>query len=449
MKESTHGAASSLCSPSPGVHVPTGFNRLLRWRFYPGLFHVILYASLAVLVYFAFNPARRAEGNLATEMVWKLWWPGLPFILLLGGRIWCGVCPFGGVADAAGKLRKQQQHTPPLPIRRSGPWLGLISVFGFGMAFLALGLEDNAGATGIILIGMALLAFGQSFLYRGRAFCRYFCPVGMIARVYSFLSWLKPRGGGVRLETAACPVGQSPGSLRQPSQCHLCGACTRTREPGGILTTFGLGSVRAPQRLEFGRAEAALSLLLLGLMAADSVRMTILFARYQQFALPYFGYNYRLSVVAGVGVLVSLVMAVPLFGSWLGSRRRKNVRAFEAIAFSYVPLSLGIFLSLGLQHLWSGLWPSLQTALAESRIIDWSGHMPPANVYFTSIPLKSIQFLLMGAGFFMSWRLARKGLEENTMNGSTEGGAAARRFMLLPAAAGFGALFLLPMSGAC
>lgn len=445
MKQSTNGAALGSYEPVAGTPAHTGFNRLLYWRLFPGLFHALLYAALAVLVYFAFNPARQAEGNLANEMVWKLWWPGLPFILLLGGRVWCSVCPFGGVSDLAGKLRRQQQHTPPSLIRRWGPWLGSLSVFGFGLAFLALGLEENAGATGEILIGMAVLAFGMSILYRGRTFCRYFCPVGMITRVYSFLSWLKPGGSGVRYQAAACPVGQSPESLRQPSQCHLCGTCTRPGVPGGIQATFGPGAGRLPGRLEFGRPEAALSLLLLGLMAADSVRMTSLFARFQQFALPYFSYNYRLSVVAGVSSLVGVVLALQLLGSWLGSRRTKDTRAFEGIAFSYLPLSLGVFLSLALQHLWSGLWPSLQTVLAESRIIDWTGHMPPTNVYFTSIPLKSIQFLLLGVGLYMSWRITRKGLGD----GDAQGGAAARRFMVLTAAAGFGTLFLLPMSGAC
>lgn len=479
MKTTAEGAALGSCEPAAGRPAHRGFNRLLYWRLYPGLFHVLLYAALAILIFFAFYPARRAEGNLATEVVWKLWWPGLPFILLLAGRFWCGVCPFGGVSDLAARMRKIRP-APPTVMRRWGPWLGALSVFGFGMAFLALGLEGNTRATGFILIGMVGLAFGMSLLYRGRTFCRYLCPVGMITRVYSFFSWLVPRGSRVRYQAAACPVGQSPESLRQPSQCQLCGTCTNNGVAGGINTTFspringslglrataGAGGGGAaitgtgwlPGPLEFGRAEAGLSLLLLGLMAADSVRMTSLFARFQQFALPYFNYNYRLTVVVGVSSLVGAVLALQLAGSWLSSRRDKGARAFEGIAFTYLPLTLGVFLSLALQHLRYGIWPSLQTVLAESRIIDWDGHMPPTNVYFTSIPLKSVQFALLGVGLYLSWRLTRSGLASSS-EGSSPGGAGsggtgsagivARRFMLLTAAAGFGFLFLLPMSGAC
>lgn len=419
-----------------------GMDRLLYWRWYPGTFHLLFFAGLVVLIYFAFNPVRRAEGNLATEVVWKLWWPGLPFILLLGGRIWCGICPFGAAADFAARLGSKS--AAPSLLRSWGPWMGALSVFFFGLAFLALGLEENPGATGVILIAMILLAFGMTVLYKGRTFCRYLCPVGMITRVYSFFSWLQPVGGGVRYKAVSCPAGQSPQSLRQPSQCQMCGACTLP-DVSGIRTTFGVSGGRLPGVREFGRPEAFLSLLLLGLMAADSVRMTPLFARYQQFALPYFDYNYRLSVIGGVSALVGAVLAVQLLGSWLVWRQSRDSRAFAGMAFSYLPLSLGVFLALALQHLRYGLWPSLETVMAESRLFGWDGHMPPDNVYFTSIPLKSVQFVILGIGLYLSWRLTRSGLGGE----SSRGGIASRRFMVLAAAAGFGYLFLIPMSGAC
>jgi len=431
----------------------TGFDRLLFWRHFPGVFHALLYAALAFLIYFAFAPGQRGEGNLATEVVWKLWWPGLPFILLIGGRVWCGVCPFGGLSDMAGRTGSGR-HAPPRLLRRWGPWLGIVSVFGFGLAFLSLGLEMNSGATGIILIGMIAIAVGLSLAYKGRTFCRYLCPVGMITRVYSFFSWLRPRGG-LQKSTAVCPVGQSPESLRQPSQCHLCGTCTSSTASGGIRTSAGFAALRVPGRLEFGVAEAGLSLMLLGLMAADSVRMTSMFARFQQAALPVFGYNYRLTVIAGVSGLVGAVFALNLLVTFLGSRGAHRTSTFESAAFAYVPLTLGVFLALALQHLWSGAWPSLQTILVESRLIDWAGHMPPKNVYFTSIPLKSIQFLMLATGLFFSLRLAlsgaggKDGMHTASTDGDSRAGKAMRGAMVLMAAGGFGFLFVLPMSGAC
>lgn len=466
MRQTAERATFSVNGATSEGPARTGFDRVLYWRWYPGAFHALLYVTLAILVYFSFNAARQAEGNLATEVVWKLWWPGLPFILLLGGRVWCGVCPFGGISDYALKLRKRPPGAPPA-VRRWGPWLGAVSVFGFGLAFLALGLEMNYRATGIILIGMTALAFGLSLVYKGRTFCRYLCPVGMITRVYSFFSWLRPHGGQVRYQGTPCPVGESPKSLKAPSQCLLCGMCTQASRPSGITATVGFGGAHIPGRREFGKPEATLSLLLLGLMAADSVRMTSLFTRFQQFALPYFDYNYRLTVIAGVSGLVGAVLAIQLIGSWLGSQRQhartreggrttagRGSGVFESIAFSYLPLTMGVFLALALQHLRYGIWPSLQTILAESRLVDWTGHMPPKSVYFTSIPLKSVQFILLGVGFYLSWRLTRRGLAGSTGNAATPvngatGGVIARRFMVVTAATGFAVLFLFPMSGAC
>lgn len=461
MTEQTNEAAAGRAGAASLKLPPPGIDPLLRWRFYPGLFHWLFYAVLAALIYFAFAPGQRGEGNLATEVVWRLWWPGLGFLLLFGGRIWCGVCPFGGVADLAGRIIKERP-APPGVFRRLGPWLGVASVFAFGLAFLALGLEGNAGATGIILIGMTLLAFGLSLAFRGRTFCRYLCPVGLITRVYSFFSWLRPHGS-TRMQgaMAVCPVGQSPASLRQPSQCQMCGVCTHDPGARGITTTVTPVSPRLPGLQEFGRTEGVLSLLLLGLMAADSVRMTQLFARYQQFALPYLGYNYRLTVVLGVSVLVGTILLLQLCVARLlggrvqvtgvaGAGDNTGVKyssagkalssSFDSMAFSFLPLTLGVFLSLSLQHLWSGAWPSLQTVLLESRLIDWSGHMPPTNVYFVSIPLKFLQLALLGMGLYFSLGIARKDMRA---------GALSRSAVVLAAFSGFGFLFLLPMSGAC
>ena len=67
--------------------------------------------------------------------------------------------------------------------------------------------------------------------------------------------------------------------------------------------------------------------------------------------------------------------------------------------------------------------------------------MPPANVYFTSLPLKLIQITILGAGLYFSLKIFRKG--------SAPAGAFGRGAMTLAAFAGFSFLFLLPMSGAC
>lgn len=444
--------AAGLIKPVRTRKQYSGIDALLGWRMYPGLLHVLFYVFLAILVYFAFAPGQRGEGNLATELVWKLWWPGLPFVMLLGGRIWCGVCPFGGVADTAGRMRKKQSSAPKL-VRRAGPWLGVASVFLFGLSFLALGLEMNASATGLILIGMTAAAFGLSLFWRGRSFCRYLCPVGMITRVYSFFSWIRPRGSGMRpAGDKHCPVGQAPATLRQPSQCQLCGTCSANSEPGGITTSFSYGSPRQPGTTEFGKVEAALSLLLMGLMAADTVRMTSMFAGFQQAMLPSFSYNYRFTVVAGVTGLVTAVIGLTILAALIAGRRHRAAAVFTGISFALLPLTLGVFLSLAAQHLWSGGWPALQTMLVEFRIIDWSGHMPPTNVYFFSWPLKLFQMGLLGTGMVLSLWLAGKTIS-STVDRKT-GGAGGRtvwayRAITLLAAGGFGFLFILPMSGAC
>ncbi|MHB1324942.1 MAG: 4Fe-4S binding protein [Thermoleophilia bacterium] len=65
----------------------------------------------------------------------------------------------------------------------------------------------------------SVFTFGLAF--RGRTFCRYLCPVGLITRVYSFFSWLRPRGSS-RMQGAmvVCPVSRSSGAPRV--YCRYC-----------------------------------------------------------------------------------------------------------------------------------------------------------------------------------------------------------------------------------
>jgi hypothetical protein len=236
----------------------------------------------------------------------------------------------------------------------------------------------------------------------------------------------------------------------QPSQCQLCGNCSTSDKPGGITTGFSLGSPRIPKSVEFGKVEAAMSLMLLGLMAADSVRMTPIFARFQRAALPVFGYDYRLTVVVGVTGLVAMVTGLTLLGSIVAGRGRRIGSAFTSLGFTFLPLTLGVFLSLAAQHLWSGGWPALQTMLVEFRLIDWSGHMPPTSVYFFSWPLKLIQLGLLGSGLMLSLWLAGRQAGAGADAPTADPKAAwSRRGITLLAAGGFGYLFILPMSGAC
>src|SRR4030042_1150380 len=112
MNEQVHEAAAGPGGLEGRRRRGAGIDPLLRWRYYPRLFHWLFFAATVVLAYFAFAPGQKGEGNLATEVVWRLWWPLLPFVLLIGGRIWCGVCPFGGVSDAAGRFRKSRKAAP-------------------------------------------------------------------------------------------------------------------------------------------------------------------------------------------------------------------------------------------------------------------------------------------------------------------------------------------------
>jgi hypothetical protein len=75
---------------------------LLRWSGFPVLLQaaacvVVLWIAAVGLGVGAGMPSEDLmtlrKTNLATLVVWGLWWPGMILVALLLGRVWCTVCP--------------------------------------------------------------------------------------------------------------------------------------------------------------------------------------------------------------------------------------------------------------------------------------------------------------------------------------------------------------------
>ena len=126
-----------------------------------------------------------AKTNLVTLLVWGLWWPAMVWVAVWLGRVWCLVCPMELVSNLGERIGRILK----LPQGRLRGWLaagGLIVLFYFVIQMCVAGLEVHRvpAYTSFFLwtlLGVALLT---GLVLKDRAFCRGFCPVGLLLNVY-------------------------------------------------------------------------------------------------------------------------------------------------------------------------------------------------------------------------------------------------------------------------
>ncbi|MCP4675527.1 MAG: 4Fe-4S binding protein, partial [Deltaproteobacteria bacterium] len=77
---------------------------LKKTRVYPLALQIILFIILVVVMTFLGESSEFSHQSLSTILLWNVWWPLVPVLFLLTGRIWCTVCPFSSIATLAGRL---------------------------------------------------------------------------------------------------------------------------------------------------------------------------------------------------------------------------------------------------------------------------------------------------------------------------------------------------------
>lgn len=202
----------------------------------------ILQAPLAVVfAYLLWSGPSKVQDypqNPATILIWVIWWPLLLLSALVLGRVWCGfLCPLGGAVDILN--RRFSAHRLPQGLR--SPWLlvgsFLMTVYLIG----ALDLPHRVPSwTSYFFLGIVAIAIAMALFYRGRAWCRYACPIGAVLGLFSKFSVLELRTEQAICKSCqcrrcekyekhriGCPVYLKPYRLEGNSDCILCMECAK------------------------------------------------------------------------------------------------------------------------------------------------------------------------------------------------------------------------------
>lgn len=211
---------------------------LFTHRLFPHIFQWSSILGFGLVVgYLLFGPDEK--DNPANLLIWIIWWPMLCATFLILGRAWCTICPFGKLSDVFQKLTGLYFKTPQF-IKTYGLWIILVSFLELTWMEEVFGVASDPRHTAIMLMVILTGAVGMGLFFERRAYCRYMCPLGAIASVYSRISFFKIRADQDICASCqsrdciqgtpsvpACPMFETPFAVKDSSHCMLCGNCIK------------------------------------------------------------------------------------------------------------------------------------------------------------------------------------------------------------------------------
>ena len=227
---------------------------LVHWSGFPYVFQgamLIVLVALGVVSWQQYAPDGVADGlyartNLVQLLIWGLWWPAMVWAAVLLGRAWCMVCPLELVANVSERLSRQVgiQH------RVLGRWLrsgfAIVALYAvIQMLVAGIHLHRVPAYTSFFLFGLIGSAAIVGSVFKDRAFCRGFCPVGLLLGTYGRGGMLAVRHESTeqcddctshdcvlachhtRWQGRSCPSLLNPARLDSNRDCLVCGQCIK------------------------------------------------------------------------------------------------------------------------------------------------------------------------------------------------------------------------------
>ncbi|MBI5689166.1 MAG: hypothetical protein HZC55_03650 [Verrucomicrobia bacterium] len=188
------------------------------------------------------NDKLYARSNLVTLVVWGIWWPLMVWGAFWLGRAWCLVCPLELVNNLGERAASRTgRSAPSLPRHLAGGAVILVLYFGLQMLVPGAGLHRTPAYTAWFLLGLVTLALTVGFVWRDRAFCRGFCPVGLLLGTYGRGGMVavrpaphQPAGAPAGPDVRSCPSLLHPSRLSDNADCLVCTHCFKQAPAGSM-----------------------------------------------------------------------------------------------------------------------------------------------------------------------------------------------------------------------
>ena len=139
---------------------------------------------------------------VGARLFWTVIVPAGIFILLVfGHELWRRICPLSFLSQIPRALGRQRQHRRVDPQTgkafyelakvKKDSWLGRnylylqFGLFYLGLCIRLLFVNSDRLALGIFLVFTILSAIAVGYLYGGKSWCQYFCPMAPVQKIYA------------------------------------------------------------------------------------------------------------------------------------------------------------------------------------------------------------------------------------------------------------------------
>ena len=237
------------------------FDKIFRSKWIPVLLQVLTLVVFILIIMFGWSISTNDQKflltlrntNLANLIIWCFWWPVIILLSILFGRLWCTVCPMELMASLLNRIGLKQKVPKSLHSGWAITFLYAI-VLVIGVHTFAIHRVPHRMA--LYMISLFGLTIVVSLIFKKRAFCSYFCPVGHLLGLYSTnaaMEWRvkdrkvcdackeKPCINKIRDYAwygRACQSYLFPGSLKDNRDCILCTQCIKACPNKNITFRF-------------------------------------------------------------------------------------------------------------------------------------------------------------------------------------------------------------------
>ena len=380
-------ARFAASDPSPGLDLARNprVARLLRNRKFQFLLILPNQIVFWTVIFVGLLGTAIPGLNFGAAITWYVWFCLVFVMMVVVGRAWCAMCPFGGFGEWIQRRTLFQRTQKALGLGRKVP--EPIARYGFVIpvaSFLLLTwIEEffniagpgNPADTAWMVVGIVASALTFFLVFERRSFCRYFCPltsligtVGSMGSVAGFRTRDREvclscttkdcmRGG---TDGFGCPWYTWPGSADSNLACGLCSECYKScsEDNVGLFLQKPLTSVVAPRRR---RADVAWAVaLLFGLVLYQQINATNVYNSVDTWLNSHMGFPHYPNPVAYLAIIVALAAVLAGitrgFSAVLARRdlelaapggfadRRSRFRAF------FVPIAYGLIPVMGADY---------------------------------------------------------------------------------------------------
>ena len=393
--------------------------------------------------------------NFGAAITWYVWFCLVFVMMVVVGRAWCAMCPFGGFAEWIQRKSFFQRTQKTLGLGRKfpEPLARLGFILPVGSFLLLTWIEEyfniagpgNPALTSFMVIGIVATALAFFMIFERRTFCRYICPltsvigtIGSIGSVAGFRT--RDRDKCVSCETKDCMRGGDdgfgcpwytwPASADSNLYCGLCTECYKScsEDNIGLFLQKPLTSVVAPTRR---RADVAWAIVLLwGLVLYQQLNALSFYGTLENWLNTHLHFPHYPNPVAYLGLigLLALATAGVTWGiAALSARRDLNfdqagsfVDRGSRFRAYFVPVSYGLIPVVGADYFARQLPKFFQHAPrvipAVQHVFGFSGtNSSLYNVPILSDPrIIAVQVAVMALGtlgaLWATWRITNREL---------------------------------------